>query len=334
MKEEKGEKKGIVLMAFASGKESTDAIVFPKYIGIGTFNVIAVNPTKDEMEKIYKREFEKETDYTSIDEETKVPQVRLDFIVKAVEEKSNGIELITKQSFFLKKEMRFNKDKTKVQVINKYGETTWVTAEELKNQTVPANVTSWFEGPFRPVFVGEAELTEFLKTYMNIPGKSYKKKSGEIVYLENLADAEARLDNIETYFSGNVKEIKELVKLQPNNKVVIPVGVKTTTDNKQYQDLFSRMILRSSSVDSNGKLLAASAEKLATAIDSAKAAGAYASTEFSLEPLHEYAVVATQFANGTGGSIAAPTPPPTFGGFFGSAPSLPPAPKVEDDMPF
>ena len=307
MKEQ--ERSGSVFMAFASGKESTDGIVFPKYIGVGVFNVVAVNPSKEEMEAIYGRDIEKEPEYTSKDEETNVAQVRIDFIVKTVPEKNNGIELLSKISFFLKDEARLNKEKTKIQVINKYGETAWVTIEQLQagKYEVPETM-SWFEGPYRPTCAGEAELTDFLKIYMNIPGKSYKKKNGEIVMLENLADAEARLDNITTYFTGNVREIKELVKLQPNNKVQLAIGVKTTDDNKQYQDCFTRMPLRNSVTDYS---------KLDAAIKEAKTNGAYANTEFSIKPLKEYVVDATSFS-GTNVPAGAPAPA-NFASFFGGA---------------
>lgn len=325
MKEEKG-KNGSVFMAFASGRESTDGVVFPKYMGVGTFKVLAVNPSKAEAESLYGRELEKEPEYTSKDEKTGVDQIRLEFVIATVPEKNNGIELTSKVAFFLKNEARMNKDNTKVQVINKYGETTWVSIEDAQNKVVPQSVASWFEGPYRPACVGEEELTSFLKIYMNIPNKSYRKKSGEVVVLENLADAEARLDNIGTYFTGNVKEVKDLIKIQPDNRIQLAVGVKTTDDNKQYQDIFTKMPMRSNLTDFS---------KLDAEIKSAKDAGAYSKTEFSIAPLAEYKVEATSFgAAGTAAPQAPATPKPNFGAFFGA----PAAPGVggagSEDAPF
>lgn len=323
------ERNGVVFMAFAAGRESQDNVVFPKYIGVGMFNVISVNPTKAEAEVIYGRDIENEIVYTSKDEKTDVAQVRLDFIVKTIPEKNDGIELLSKISFFLKNEPRLNRDGDKIEVINKYGETTWVTIEQAQAglNEVPANVSGWFEGPYRPVCVGESDLTSFLKIYMSIPGKSYKKKSGEIVYLENPADAEARLDNIMTYFSGNVREIQQLVKLQPNNKVQLAIGVKTTDDNKQYQDCFTKMPMRSNLKDFS---------KLDAAIKDAKDNGAYSHTEFSIKPLAEYSVEATSFTN----TPVAPKAAPVFANFFGAAPAVVAPPVVEapkglgEDVPF
>ena len=324
---EKNKKSGNVFFAFGGGRESSDGVVFPKYIGVGSFKVLAVNPSKDEAEAIYGRELEKEPEYTSTDEKTGTAQIRIEFIVQTIPEKNNGIELITKVPFFLKNEARMNKDNTKVQVINKYGETTWVTIEDAQNKVVPESVASWFEGPYRPACVGEEELTSFLKIYMNIPNKSYKKKNGEVVVLENLSDAEARLDNIVSYFTGNVREVKELVKIQPNNRVQLVIGVKTTDDNKQYQDVFTKMPMRSNLTDYS---------KVDAAIKEAKDNGMYSKTEFSIAPLAEYKVEATSFS-GTGApaSAAAPVVKPNFGAFFGGSTPTPGAGGAgSEDTPF
>ena len=325
-------------MAFASGKVSTDAVVFPKYIGIGTFQVVALNPTKAEAEKLYGRELEKEPEYTSVDEKTGIKQVRLDFIIKTVPEKNNGIELLSKISYFLKQQPRITLNGLKVQVINEYGEATWVTTEQLAAglNEIPEGVASWFEGPYREAVTGEEELTSFLKIYLNIPGKSFKKKDGTVVYLENPEDAKARLENINNYFSGNVKEISDIIKMQPDNKIQLPIGVKTTDDNKQYQDCFTKMPLRSNTTNYS---------KLDAEIQSAKAAGSYSHTEFSMEPLHEYVVAPTSFAAASPSTPVAPVAAPAaFATFFGATPPEMPTPVVPpvvtpvvnatDDVPF
>lgn len=312
-------------MAFAAGKASTDAVVFPKYMGIGTFQVVALNPTKAEAEKLYGRELEKEPEYTSVDEKTGVKQVRLDFIIKTIPEKNNGIELLSKISYFLKQQPRITLNGLKVQVINEYGEATWVTTQQLAAglSEIPEGVASWFEGPYREAITGEEELTSFLKIYLNVPGKSFKKKDGTVVYLENPEDAKARLENINTYFSGNIKEISDIIKMQPENRIQLAIGVKTTDDNKQYQDCFTKMPLRSNATNYS---------KLDAEIKSAKTAGSYSHTEFSMEPLHEYVVAPTTFA--TAGTAAPIAPAPAaFATFFGSGTAAPVIPPVVTNTP-
>lgn len=206
-----------IFMAFATGSESTEGNVVKKYTGVGSVSVLAVNPDKETLEKLYNTTINDDPSYLSEvevgpegDKHT-VPQVRIDFIVQTDPEKCNGIDMKTKIPFFITKEVRYNRDRSKVQVINKYGETTWLPIENAKSGTVPANL-SWFEpADFRPAYIGEEDLTGFLKAYLNIPNKSYRKSNGEVVELPNKADAEARLDKIENYFKGDYSELREAI---------------------------------------------------------------------------------------------------------------------------
>lgn len=276
-----------VFMAFGQGKESNESGAgFAKYIGVGAFNVLAVNPTKEELSKIYGSNIEKDIEYLSKDEETGADQVRIDFIVASNTEKNNGIDLKTKVAFFLKNAPRMNALGTKVQVINAYGETTWVDLDLAKKGELPEN-QAWFEKPYRPAFIGEDELTSFLKVFLNIPAKSWKDKNGNVKTIENKSDAEARLEGIANYFKGNVKELKEILKFQPDNLVKMAVGVKTTDDNKEYQAVYTKMFLKNNVKDYS---------KLDAAIKDSQANGAFKNTTFNVGELKEYTVEATTFA--------------------------------------
>ena len=63
-------------------------------------------------------------------------------------------------------------------------------------------------------------------------------------------------------------------------------GVRTTDDNKQYQAVYTQKFLKLNVTDYS---------KLDEEMQNRKAAGAYPTTEFSIEPLHEYSVAATAF---------------------------------------
>lgn len=281
-----------LFMAFSKGKESTEGNVVKRYIGVAPVYVLAVNPSKEELEKIYDTELENTPEYISEVEigqegnKHKVPQVRLDFIVQTDPERCNGINMKTKVSFFLAKEVRYNRDGSKVQVINRYGETTWLPIEDAKAGRVPENL-SWFEpADFRPAFIGEEELTGFIKTYLNIPNKSYRKKSGEVVEIPDKSDAEARLDKIQDYFKGDFSELKMVISLQPKNKVKCMFGVRATDDGKQYQAVFTQKFLKNSVTDYS---------RLDKELQERKNAGAYPTTEFSTCGLKEYTVESTDF---------------------------------------
>jgi len=107
-------------MAFSTGQVSIEGTPIKRYTGVASVFVLGVNPTKEELEKIYGRELEFAPEYvgdTEIGEEgsqRKVPQVRLDFIVKADPDKYKGddgapLNFVSKVSLFLTKEYRYNK---------------------------------------------------------------------------------------------------------------------------------------------------------------------------------------------------------------------------------
>lgn len=286
------DKINFAFMAFASGKESTEGASIKRYTGVAPVYVLAVNPTKAELEQIYDTTLENTPEYISEVEvgqegnKHKVPQVRIDFIVQTDPNRCNGIDMKTKISFFLNREARFNRDNTKIQVINKYGETTWLPKENLATKTIPENL-NWFEpADFRPAYMGEEDLTGFIKAYLNIPNKSYKNRAGEVVEIKDKTEAEARLDNIEAYFKGDFSELREIIALQPKNKVKALFGVKVTEDNKQYQAVYTQKFLKNNITDYSG---------LDVDMQTRKANGAYPSTEFEVCDLKEYSVEATDF---------------------------------------
>ena len=151
-------------MAFASGKQTTDGSSVARYIGVAPVYVLGVNPTKAELEGFYNTSLEKDPEYTG--SKDNVPFVRIDFIVKTDAPRANEIDLTTKVSFFLRREKRVNRDNTKVQVIDKYGRTAWVTNEQLKAHEIPmyTNGPANLDADYRPVYNGEEKLTDFIKT--------------------------------------------------------------------------------------------------------------------------------------------------------------------------
>lgn len=289
-------------MAFASGQKSGEALEIKRYTGVGSFYVLAVNPSKEELEKFYERELDNAPQYVGEAEvgpegnKVKVPQVRIDFIIKADPERykeSDGkpLNLITKQSFFLRKCFKYNKDGDKTQVIDKYGNTAWVTLEELKNHSIPvynngpANISS----EYRQAIDGEDLLIQFLIAYLNMPScLDYHKdtNSFSLKSEDKLKECEAILEHIDDYFKGNIKELRDIISYQPDNKVKILLGVRTTSDGKQFQTTFGRMFLKNA---------VSNYSKLDKEVQSTKNGGGLSDTEFEVAELHEYVVASTQF---------------------------------------
>lgn len=256
--------------------------------------MLAINPNKEQLEKLYNTQLENTPEYIGEievgEDKHKVANVRLDFIVKTDANRCNGIEFTTKVTFFIRKEYRYNRDHTKVQVIDKYGRTAWVTVEQAKTHEIPiysngqpANI----DKDYRPAYHGEEDLTNFLKSYLNIPNVM-KYVNEKWVMVDRPSDCEARLEKIADYFKGDFSELRQAIQLQPTNKVKVLFGVRITDDNKQYQTVYNQMFLKNNINDYS---------KLDKDVQERKAAGAYSTTEFVVGDLKEYKVEATNFSN-------------------------------------
>ena len=290
--------KGFLFMAIAKGKESTEGD-FKRYIGVAPCFIKGLNPTKAQLEEIYGNPQDKEPEYvgevevTEGESKVKYPNVRLSFLALPDPEKV-GVELKPiSVALFLQKRFKYNKDKTKVQVIDKYGRTAWVTIEECKNHEIPmySNGPANLDKDYRPAYVGEEELTNFLIAYLNIPSvMRYNQGEKKWYMVEHPEESECRLDHIEDYFKGNFSELREALSLQPTNKVKILFGIRTDNEGRQYQAAFTQMFLKNNITDYS---------KLDANVQERKNNGAYATTEFETVDFHEYSVKSTTITDNT-----------------------------------
>lgn len=227
---------------------STEAASRKLYIGVGSSYVIAVNPTKKELEQIYGHEMANEPVY--VQENAETPTVKIDFIVKTDPKQCNGVEMVNRATFFISNEPVYNKDNTKTQVIDEYGNSAWTLIEDAKaGKRIQYNGKNAKIAPkYRPAYRGEVDLVEFLKVYLGVED-AFNYVNGEwVMKTENIDDYKFSLEHIKDYFSGNVSELKEALKLMPNNKVKLLYGVRTT-ESGQYQNVMTRngFVLRNSS---------------------------------------------------------------------------------------
>lgn len=296
-------------MAFGKGQVSTEGGSIKRYIGVASVYVLGVNPTKDELEKLYERTLEEAPVYVENkevgrdDNKHMATQARIDFIVKADPEKyldadNLPLNFVNRVTLFLRNEYRYNGDKTKVQVIDKYGNTAWVTIEQCKNHEIPmySNGPANIDKDYRPAYYGEETLINFLKAYLNIPSPfKYVKAENKYVWqdADKLSDSEAGLDHIADYFKGDFSELRNIIGYQPNNKVKVCFGVRTTDENKQYQSVYTGMFLKNAVSDYS---------RLDKSIAEDKENGAYGDTEFATNEFCEYVVEGT--------NLSQPTPMP------------------------
>ena len=103
-------------LAIGKTAESTEGGEFKRYVGLASSYVLAVNPSKKELDELRGFESANEPEYVKDTEDGK--EVHINFLLKTDPEANNGIELITQLMFTLRGAKAYNGDKTKVQVID------------------------------------------------------------------------------------------------------------------------------------------------------------------------------------------------------------------------
>lgn len=249
-------------MAIKANASSTGATGFKKYVGVGSFRVMGVNPTKEELEKFYGREVSNAPEYLKDKQDVNdgnkpYKQLRVTFMLQAdlkYEDgkpiKENAVlkePLKTTVSFFIDSRYFYNRDKTKVQVIDKYGRTAWVTIEQCKNHQIPvyANGPAKLDADYKPAFHGEEVLTQFILNYLNVtPIETYNKNTGTWIPASHPEDCEGNLYEIKNYFKGDISELKKDCSMMPNNRVKLLMGVQTDDQGRQFNTVYSRHSMR------------------------------------------------------------------------------------------
>lgn len=287
--------KSYVFLTIGKTKESSENQEFKKYIGVGSSYVVAVNPNKKQLEEIYGREQANDPEYVVDTDNGK--EVRIHFIVKTDPETCNGIELTNRLMFTLRNAPQLNREGTKAQVIDIYGNTTWAPVDDVKagKKLLSADGKELrIDTKYRMAYIGEADLVGFLKKYLRVE-EAFNYVNGSWVKKDNADDCVFGLDKIKDYFKGDFSELREALAYQPNNKVKLLYGVKTNSDdNKQYQVVASKadFILHN---NAGAKAL----EKLEKNLNDTKNAGGYPTTEFKVQELSEYVVEATNLSTPT-----------------------------------
>lgn len=313
----------LVNMAFASGSETKAAADFTLYKGIAPVHIVGVNPNAAELQELFpNRESIEEPNYL-YQKEGEKDGVFVTFYVKVNPDSKEAkpynedgkFNLISRYTIMLKNEPFMNKDKTKVQVINSYGDTGWVTTEQLKNKELPQYMINneYITDGMRPAFVGEESLVEFMKVYINIPStrfydnnsKSWATKSGP--ELEKCL-AGFTTANIAKILKGDVTPISSNLRYQPNNQIKVLFGVRTADDNREWQDACSRLPIRFN--DRNYT-------RVIKEMQNIKDNGGYPSTDFGNAPYPfiKHEIVPTSFGTSTSseGSVDNEDPFASFG---------------------
>lgn len=272
-------------MAFSKGVSSSESAAIKRYMGIGLASVIAVNPTREEFNKIFNSSTKTNPiNYTGTRDVDgkKVKTARISFILKLDAKDNNGIDTIIPINFNLEQRYRLNRNGDKIQVIDEYARTTWVTKQELDTHAIPifSNGPAKISPNYRPVLRGEENLVKFMKAFLGIEDvEVYNNDTQKYEENKNKKDCIIIFDRINDYFNGDISEIKEGINLLPDNKVKVLFGVRHTDDNNDYQDFFNSYFM---------KARQRSITMLKREFLNSKNGGMYPNTDFAIEEIHVY----------------------------------------------
>jgi hypothetical protein len=304
-----------------------------KYKGLGLFKVTAVNPTMDELSEMFPtRIFDREPDYDSL-RNKETPGKRICFQLQTPF-KEETIDVAV--SYFLYDCPAKNKDDSKIQVVNCYGQSRWITIEEAKSKVLPDLPSNQmpFIGNWRPAYYGEADLLRFIRAYLGTPGpciyvnatKGWKAKDGNA-----LKDAEGYFEGkeIKAILAGDMKPLKDAIAMMPENKVKMLMGVRRNQSGSLYQDVYRFPL--SGNTDNPAALVRdlENAKKNSQSIQG---------TDYGVAPFPIIEVVEsyTSFQPATA-TTAAAAAPMGDDNFFGTpaatAPATPPSPVDENKLP-
>lgn len=280
-------KKSFSFIAIGATQESKEGGEgFKRYVGLGSTFVKGVQPTKKEVDEFFGYE-SAEPEYVVDTDNGK--EVRITFLIETDPEQNNGIDIKNRAMFTLRKQPAYNRDQTKVEVIDSYGNHTWANAEDAKagKPVVSENGNpKKIDTKYRIACDGECALVDFLKNYLCIPD-AFNYVNGVWVKKDDADKYEFGFtpDDFKKFFAGDFKGLKDAIALQPNNKVKMLYGVRTNDEGKQYQAVCTRegMVLRNSAGTS-------AISKLERDLANAKQNGAFSSIEYKVQELQEYNV--------------------------------------------
>ncbi len=194
---------------------------YSKYVGLFNANVVAVNPTKTELEKLLGTKIEKDPEYTGNDSDTGAKKVTLSFWLK---EENQG-------NLF---NVRFNMQDTAV--VAKSGKKQWI--DNIGNTSYadsPSQVPQFIQEsgrPLRQAMKGEELLYKFLRAWLN--DLNYQDLSTELV-----------LDDWKGLMKGNTTELRAAIDGYQSKTVAALATVRTAEDGKEYQGVYSYEFLPS-----------------------------------------------------------------------------------------
>ena len=270
---------------------SGELIDIKKFIGVASVNVLAVNPNNEKLRKYgwsIPSDAEEPRYVTTNNEGKKSARVRFLVQIHDMDEKP-----VIPLDFWIRPDLVLVKENTKCKIIDSFGRTAYATKEEAKAHQIPqyANGPANISNDYKPCHYGEEELVAFLMKYLNVtPMSIFNRTKGEYVPTKN--PGHLTIDHWDRLCNGDAREIAEYLALQPENKVKVILGVRTTDDNKTYQTfLSSNFIGNGAFVDRNTGEYTAARKAIDKYFENRGEDSPYS---FSASPVREWTTSATE----------------------------------------
>lgn len=201
------------------GHKSTEEVVgggMKLYTGISNFRILAVNPNKEQLEKLLGIELQSEPKYRDLQMGDRTLN-KLTFVLKETE---HGVGNIVRLEFLVSGNERLTQDGSKKQYTNKKGQFAYLANPEEANE----EKWKWFsqEG-MRPAFEGEEDLLGFIQKFTNTP-----------------YDEECSLETGAAVGNLDLTEISEIVNALPDNEVRCHLYVQLTDNGNAYQKVYTK----------------------------------------------------------------------------------------------
>lgn len=287
----------------SKGNASKEAQEFKRYIGVCPVFVKAVNPNKAEHEKLFNTTLDEAPVYIQDKEDAEgksYKNVRISVVLQPDVEKIGFDMPLVTMPLFVTNQKQFGTNSGKYQVVDKYGRFAWATEAEISAKEIPTynnGKKADISNDYRIAYVGEEDLTNFIKAFLCIPSITKWNNDEKCMVPNNDVKPEEcecrlELESFEKLFKGDFSEIKDILGLQPNNKVKVCLGVRTdASSGRLYQSVYTKRFISNATTNYNSldKLLQ---QDIAYAQDHNKVL----STEYSAEAVHEYSVTPTTFS--------------------------------------
>ncbi|MBQ3950881.1 MAG: hypothetical protein II661_10435 [Bacteroidales bacterium] len=264
-----------------------------KYIGVASINVLSINPNNETLRKYgwNIKEDAPEPEYAMVKDVNGKPvrTCRVRFLVQIQDLPDKPI---VPMDFWCDQTVRASKDGQKFEIIDAYGRAAWGTKQEILDKKIPLTSTgnvAKIATPYKPCHRGERDIVEFLFKYLNItPFEVWDRFQNCYVVSKN--PGRLTIDEWNAICSGDVRELARYVSMQPDNRVKVVLGIRTTEDNKAYQTFLNTGYIGNGATPAqDGEY--ASARKLIDKFNNGRENTAYT---FSAAPVKEWTVTASE----------------------------------------